>query len=109
MGRGEGRMGIARRLDALKMHEAAHIGAETRSCEKLRHKADIGERWGVAVTEGTRLARAGGRFLESFKTAFDPAAAPAVEPLLILPKLVFQVSKHTQILERMNVAGDREG
>ena len=81
--------------------DAARVG-------ELRHEADVGERRRVAVAEAARRRFAREPRFERLEADVDPVLVPAVLLLFGDAERAGQVMQHAQVVERMDVAGDRE-
>src|SRR5579864_1589990 len=109
-----------RRVEGRQLHagfEDSHDGwiglqveARIALCvEDLRHEADIGEARHITVTEPSRLAIAREGLLDPLEAEFDPMVEPGFDVLLVVPHRLCEEPEHAQIVNRVDVAGDRLG
>src|ERR1700682_2456218 len=102
----EGRQGEAGIVDRPDAREGVHRDLEAMGVGDLGDEADVGEGGVHAEAEDAR-----GAFLElgfeRGETIHDPVALPLVALRLFDAQLLAEVFEDAQVVERMDVAGDR--
>ena len=91
--------------DRNQLGEFGYRKAKSFRRTQLRDEAHIGKCWMVAKTVSRGAV---GQLFTGFKASLDPVSAPLIALILVYTKVLGKVTEDTQIVQRMDVAGDRE-
>src|SRR5688572_13924887 len=107
LGVGEGGDALARVVHRADAGVGRHVDLEALGVGDLGDEADVRDRGRVAEAEraGSALGEHG---LERVEPFAYPVAVPVVAPRLVDLELLREVLQHAQVVERVDVAGDRE-
>ena|SRR5436853_2114158 len=75
----------------------------------LRHEAAIGEAGHIAVAEPAGISFAREPPLDRLEAQPDPMVEPGLDGLLVLAKGTGEIAEHAEIVDRVDVAGNRLG
>src|SRR5262245_48760295 len=103
---GKGRELCAMPVDGGDLGQMPKVDIESLGVDDLGYETDIGESRFIAEAKWGGLDQ----LLNGIEPALqDPMAIPAVDILAEMIERVLQIVEHAQIVQRMNVAGNRKG
>ena len=92
-------------INAGNQRKCVKCALESFGIGDLRDEANVGKCWRFAKTKTTLRCALCEDFFERLKPFANPVAIPAIARGIVDSEFLRQVIQHTQIVDRMNVAG----